>query len=448
MLKKSFWIRSLCVSLALSFSLTLAACDSASQENPSSGTAGKEQVAENADPITLQYSFWGDDYTVQQKIKAAELYTVEHPNVSFEYIYCSGVDYQTKMQTWFSSGDAPDIISTAVDIMVPYLDTGSFEDLSDRVKNDGLEKAWMPELVEFFTHDGKLLSAPNQYVTTVLAYNKDLFDQAGVEYPKDDWTEEEFYNTLESLKNGLSDPETYAIHMPYAYPLIFYRRLYGDPGMYDLQTMQMTSKDNPRFQKAFENMARLTIDGYMPYTTASRSAVQGGFETGKYALGLITYGNLPTMRDQVADSFEWDTVMWPYSEEFETRWTAVVFGNGYGIYTGNEHKDQAWDVIKFLTTTPEVCDIDAEFGVPALQTYQNDSGFMEDYLGCDPFNKQVFVNTLESATIYYSVGVWAQVNDVAVDQFNQCIEGKTDFDSAIEVISQQGQEIFDANRMG
>ena len=140
--------------------------------------------------------------------------------------------------------------------------------------------------------------------------------------------------------------------------------------------------------------------------------------------------------------------MWPYSEEFETRWTAIVFGNGYGIYTGNEHKDQAWDVIKFLTTTPEVCDIDAEFGVPALQTYQNDSGFMEDYLGCDPFNKQVFVNTLESATIYYSVGVWAQVNDVAVDQFNQCIEGKTDFDSAIEVISQQGQEIFDANRMG
>ena len=112
--------------------------------------------------------------------------------------------------------------------MVPYLDKGSFEDLSDRVKNDGLEKAWMPELVEFFTHDGKLLSAPNQYVTTVLAYNKDLFEQAGVEYPKDECTEEEFYNTLESLKNGLSDPETYAIHMPYAYPLIFYRRLYGE----------------------------------------------------------------------------------------------------------------------------------------------------------------------------------------------------------------------------
>ena len=50
-------------------------------------------------------------------------------------------------------------------------------------------------------------------------------------------------------------------------------------------------------------------------------------------------------------------------------------------------------------------------------------------------------------SIYYSVGVWAQVNDVAVDQFNQCIEGKIDFDSAIETISQQGQEIFDANRM-
>ena len=75
MLKRNFWIRSLCVGLALSFGLTLTACDSTPQEQPSSGTAGEEQVAENAGPITLQYSFWGDDYTVQQKIKAAELYT-------------------------------------------------------------------------------------------------------------------------------------------------------------------------------------------------------------------------------------------------------------------------------------------------------------------------------------------------------------------------------------
>ena len=58
MLKRNFWIRSLCVGLALSFGLTLTACDSTPQEQPSSGTDLEDLVAENAVHITLQYSFW------------------------------------------------------------------------------------------------------------------------------------------------------------------------------------------------------------------------------------------------------------------------------------------------------------------------------------------------------------------------------------------------------
>ena len=130
MLKRNFWIRSSNrAGLALSFGLTLTACDSTpSQSNPLLETAGEEQVAESARPHHLAIFCFGETITLYNKqIKAAELYTAEHPNVSFEYIYCSGVDYQTEHANMVFVWHAPDIISTAVDIMVPYLDTGSFE---------------------------------------------------------------------------------------------------------------------------------------------------------------------------------------------------------------------------------------------------------------------------------------------------------------------------------
>ena len=38
----------------------------------------------------------GDDAEAQMKMRLAEAYMEEHPNVKIEYEYCSGADYLTK----------------------------------------------------------------------------------------------------------------------------------------------------------------------------------------------------------------------------------------------------------------------------------------------------------------------------------------------------------------
>jgi multiple sugar transport system substrate-binding protein len=50
-----------------------------------------------------------------------------------------------------------------------------------------------------FTVDGKLLALPKGYTPMVLAFNKRLFDAAGVAYPSGDWTWDDFLRTATAL---------------------------------------------------------------------------------------------------------------------------------------------------------------------------------------------------------------------------------------------------------
>lgn len=89
--------------------------------------------------VTLTFGFWGDDPEAEMKMRLAEAYMEEHPNVKIEYEYCSGADYLTKMQTWFSSGETPDVFGIANDHLIMFQDSELFEDLAPYVEKDGLE---------------------------------------------------------------------------------------------------------------------------------------------------------------------------------------------------------------------------------------------------------------------------------------------------------------------
>ena len=41
-----------------------------------------------------------------------------------------------------------------------------------------------------FNVDGKQYGLPGNFSNVVLVYNKDLFDQAGIDYPTADWTQD------------------------------------------------------------------------------------------------------------------------------------------------------------------------------------------------------------------------------------------------------------------
>ncbi|MDY6876216.1 MAG: extracellular solute-binding protein [Chloroflexota bacterium] len=64
-----------------------------------------------------------------------------------------------------------------------------------------------PLVLEQFEQGNDLWGIPGEAIPLGIFYNRDLFDQAGVDYPRPDWTRDEFLTTALALRQGL--PEKY-----------------------------------------------------------------------------------------------------------------------------------------------------------------------------------------------------------------------------------------------
>lgn len=66
-----------------------------------------------------------------------------------------------------------------------------------------------------FNVDGKQYGLPGNFSNVVLVYNKDLFDQAGIDYPTADWTQDDVQTAAEAIR-ALGD-DIYGYYQPLTY---------------------------------------------------------------------------------------------------------------------------------------------------------------------------------------------------------------------------------------
>lgn len=205
--------RGISLALALLMTVSLAACGGGSADDSqttntaeSSATApansDEQSTAPEGKNIDLTMSFWAQQDEIDSIDQLLDSWKAENPGVNLDYTYCSGPDYPSKLQVWFSSSQVPDVIRMSRDIFDPFLEQGVFADLTPYVDELGLRDKWESSLLDIFTHNGELLSLPYLYDIYTFAYNKDIFDEAGVDYPTADWTEEEFAALCEQLTSG------------------------------------------------------------------------------------------------------------------------------------------------------------------------------------------------------------------------------------------------------
>ncbi|MHB0875384.1 MAG: extracellular solute-binding protein [Anaerolineae bacterium] len=66
-----------------------------------------------------------------------------------------------------------------------------------------------PQTLEQFTYDGQLWGLPADITPFIIEYNKDLFDAAGLDYPSNDWTWDDFLAAALALTSGEGDTKQY-----------------------------------------------------------------------------------------------------------------------------------------------------------------------------------------------------------------------------------------------
>ena len=408
-----------------------------------SGTANI-WAADTEENVHLSMAFWADQSEIDRMDQLLEIWKADHPNVTLDYTYCAGPDYPTKLQVWFSSGKAPDVIRMSRDIFSPFASEDLFADLTPYLEASGSADCWDESLLDIFDFDGELLSLPYMYSNYVIAYNKDIFDEANLEYPTADWTETEFVELAKTLTSGEGPEKTYGMWFG-GWVCELVRALYGEPKMYDTENMVMQATNNEKFKAAFQLLGDLHKDGYCS-NEVTKTTTTGGFVTGKYAMALAMASDIGNYQKQIGDNFKWDIVELPISETYDTRWNTNMRLQGFGMSKTTEHPELAYDLIEYMTTNYEVQKaVDEEgVGIPALTEYLESEEFKTNYGGGAAYNKEAFVNMAKVGTAWEFAGIWADINDTLTSEFNAYITGATDIDTALDNLQKKGEAVIEA----
>lgn len=290
------------------------------------------------EPVTLHFWMWDD--AQQPAIKAmCDAYTKLHPNVKFEISCQPAVDsLNSKIQATVGTDAAPEIFFINYNLAKEYIPMGFIQDLTE-YKIDQSELA--PGIVNAYTVDGKVYAVAKDTDSFAVFYNKELFDKAGVPYPKDDWTIDEFIETAKKLTKddiiGFTGSTS---------DRVWYNFIYANGAKLFDEKGEKCIVDTPEAEEVVQKLMDLQKDGGM-FDAKKLSDIgdTGAFTSGKAAMTINGSWMISQYAEALGDKLGIAELPSGKGGKFSTN-----HGIGYATTKNNKHMDETIDFLKFLAT--------------------------------------------------------------------------------------------------
>jgi multiple sugar transport system substrate-binding protein len=168
------------------------------------GFAASACVAEGAarDAVSLELANWASHLEAAIEREVLDSFAVRHPGVRVTQ-HSAGTgqaEYRERILTSMAAGAPPDVfLLDNIDIPA-FADRGVLLDLRPFLGRLGIDlSGYDSTVLAIFRRGDAVYALPKGYTPMVLAYNKDLFDRAGLPYPRADWTWDEFLAAARAL---------------------------------------------------------------------------------------------------------------------------------------------------------------------------------------------------------------------------------------------------------
>src|SRR5690242_3248973 len=129
-------------------------------------------------------------------------FEIRYPQYHVRFIHVPGDPYWTKLKIMFAGGVPPDVMYMGGGYLHELAAAGLLMDVRDRINTPDCPldlRQFVPESLESYTYNGHLYGIPRDIAPMGMYYNKDLFDAAGLPYPSDDWTREDYLRIAKQL---------------------------------------------------------------------------------------------------------------------------------------------------------------------------------------------------------------------------------------------------------
>lgn len=358
-------------------------------------SSGGDAPADNK----VTFMGWGTPQEVEIFTDLIGQFEEKYSDIEVEYINVPATDFNTKLQTMIASNSIPDVFYLTPENVMPWAQNGILADLTEFTASNELfeeENIWA-KAIDMYRYDGTdpgvgaIYGLPKDIGPFALAYNKDLFEAAGIPAPdsEEPWTWTEFIENSKKLTSGEGADKIYG-SAPYSLESAVWS---NGADWLDESHTKVTVTD-PAFVEALQWVADLGLEhGVVPSSEDEGSL--GSFQRfidGR--IGMMGIG--PWSQAQFWDEvdFQWDIMPWPVSEN--TGEEAVWYGGiGYGVAEKSGNKDAASKLAAFLAFNEDAQRTAMEKGqaIPNLIDMTHD-----EYMTMDkaPANKQQFLNIIES----------------------------------------------------
>ncbi|WP_353808160.1 extracellular solute-binding protein [Agromyces sp. SYSU T00194] len=154
--------------------------------------------------ITIMRQSWDDASNAVFDETVAE-FEAAYPNITVSQQLVPYGDLSTNLQTYVASGNVPDIVMGRSDFVSSYLYGDIAAPVGEYFTDDFLAD-FTPSIIDSVTLDGVAYALPWEHQLQLLAYNIDMFEEAGVPLPPQStdpeagWTVDQWFDAFAQLR--------------------------------------------------------------------------------------------------------------------------------------------------------------------------------------------------------------------------------------------------------
>ncbi|MDO4513158.1 MAG: sugar ABC transporter substrate-binding protein [Lachnospiraceae bacterium] len=350
-------------------------------------------------------------------------------------------EYGQKLLAYKAADDMPDIFYVGPEAVASNVDDDYLLPLDDYMDTAVVDNLW-GSVGNAYRYDGKVAGSgsgslyclPKDFSTFAFAYNKDLFDAAGLEYPdpENPYTWEEFVEVCEKLtidKDGDGEVDQWGVANALQWALDSF--IYTNGGHFlNEDYTKVVIDGQEEFVDALQFFADLTCKYHVTPTVEQDTAL-GGYQRwldgqiGFYACGTWDVG---AFMDKNTFPYQWGLCGWPTGKTgvSMTRNGSV----GFAVSKDTEYPEAAVALITMLSTDLEGQRVlsgettGASLQIPNIMDYAK--GDFKDRIadGTIPYgdNVDVIFNYIEGTDKYQ--GIFVETNyTYNADWWNEFLSG-------------------------
>ena len=393
-------------------------------------------------PVSFMVSGGPEEFKAYESLVAAFEAANPDLDVQLRYIPDDG-EYRRRLAADFSANVPPDVMLMNYRRMADFAGNGALEPLGsflDKSQSLSLGDLYEPA-VKAFQLANQQWCIPQNVSSLVVYYNKNLFDAAGIPYPSNDWTWDDFLNaglalTSDTDGDGVTDQYGAGIE-PILYRLAPFIWQIGGELVDDAVNPTQLVLDSPTALAAFQWFVDLQLKHHIvPDAVAEAGeSSESRFLNGTLGMFFDSRRGTPTFR--TITDFDWDVAPLPRGSQP----ASIMHSDGYCMAAGSKAKEAAWRFIEFANSRAgQELMVTTGRTVPSMRAVAESPAFLEP--DNPPANSQVWVDVVPTLRQVPTMAGWVAVEDAASAEIERAFYGQATVEEAAAAAVARTREFF------